>query len=61
MNDKKALAVFKQGKRIGFVYEEDANDFFASIFNQPEGATLTVVRVNLSQSDQQVLEEKKDG
>lgn len=42
-----ALAVFRDGKTHGVILRDDVVDFLNSMFTQPDGARITLVRANV--------------
>ena len=47
MSKTKAVAVFREGKQHGVILAEDVADFVNSLFTQPEGANITLVRTDV--------------
>ena len=42
-----AVAVFRDGKQHGVILKEDVKDFINSLFTQPDGSTIVLVRTNV--------------
>ena len=42
-----AIAVFRDGKQHGVILQEDVKDFINSLFTQPDGATLVLVKTSV--------------
>ena len=47
MSKVKALAVFRGGKQHGVILQDDVADFINSLFTQPNGTNIQLVRVDV--------------
>lgn len=43
----KAVAVFRNGKRQGVIIQDDIVNFVSSLFTQPVGSNISLVRVDV--------------
>ena len=48
-----AIVVYRKGQKSGVVLEKDSEKFLESLFAQPEGAGLALVRVDVNPKDYQ--------
>lgn len=48
MDEKvKAIAVFRNGKQHGVILQDDVSDFVKSLYTQPVGSNISLVRVDV--------------